>query len=93
MGPLWSIYLGEGWDWLQIVIDLNHPRYRVGQQASPDGVRVQQWPVLRNPYSMIGRPGGYVSWRYATRHLLVRNRFRRRERDESGMPVRLLLYQ
>jgi hypothetical protein len=29
MGPLWVICLGDGLDWLQIVLDLNRPRYRV----------------------------------------------------------------
>jgi hypothetical protein len=29
VGPLWVICLGDGLDWLQIVLDLNRPRYRV----------------------------------------------------------------
>jgi hypothetical protein len=29
MGPLWVICLGDGLDWLQIVLDFNRPRYRV----------------------------------------------------------------
>jgi hypothetical protein len=29
VGPLWDVCLGDGLDWLQIVLDLNRPRYRV----------------------------------------------------------------
>jgi hypothetical protein len=32
VGPLWDVCLGDGWDWLQIVLDLNRPRYRVGHE-------------------------------------------------------------
>jgi len=69
MGPLWVICLGDGWDWLQIVLDLNQPGFawymkRWSRASSPVLVqyRLDDW--------LLGR---VHSWRYATRHHLGRD--------------------
>jgi len=69
MGPLWVICLGDGWDWLQIVLDLNQPGFawymRWWSRASTPGLVqyiLNDWPL-----------GRLQSWRYATKHHLVRD--------------------
>ena len=69
MGPLWVICLGDGWDWLQIVLDLNQRGFAWDMKSwsrastpGPEQYLLDDW--------LLG-PGH--SWRYATRRDLGRD--------------------